>query len=350
MNNPIDLAIIHYIKAFFTKHFSATCSVKLIKIAELEIALHFAHPEVEEKYFSALSHLEVPSSANLALDVFIFDLHSLKTDQPLSQFVRNFFYQASGLKGQADDLPYTSESRLFYFHEIAYYYNERFKTALWIDSDTKSLGAPYWAHPLRFLLYDWLQCKGLQMTHVAAVSLNGKAALFCGDSGSGKSTLTVSCLMQDFNILGDDKCVVSLDSTPKVHSLYNTIKLFEKKVCDFKQFKADPKLSIETPLGVKSVFYLNSLYQDKMALCAPIKTIIKLQVNKDLKAPKLRLMSSYETAKHLSFSTISVCKWVNPAQVLKNLHALALKVPGYYLELAPQHEQNVELVKNVLSQ
>jgi hypothetical protein len=126
---------------------------------------------------------------------------------------------------------------------VSTYCDERFLTA--VDVHTASLSLfdqarscarfwvedarrmAYWqsASPLRLILSWWAACRGMQLTHAAAVAGPAGAALLVGGAGVGKSTTSLTCMRAGMQFLGDDYCLVGTGAPPIVHRVYTTAKL-----------------------------------------------------------------------------------------------------------------------------
>jgi hypothetical protein len=90
-----------------------------------------------------------------------------------------------------------------------------------------SAGVPRWMDraPFRTILTWWAADRGLALLHASAVAGRDGAVVLAGTSGAGKSTTAMACLAAGMDLLGDDACVVSTGSEPKVWSLYRLAKL-----------------------------------------------------------------------------------------------------------------------------
>ncbi len=86
---------------------------------------------------------------------------------------------------------------------------------------------PFWeiASPFRNIFHWWSTEFGAQLTHAAAVGLDGEGVLLTGRGGSGKSTTTMACLEHGLNTAGDDYVLLAADPEPVAYSLYSTTKM-----------------------------------------------------------------------------------------------------------------------------
>jgi hypothetical protein len=68
--------------------------------------------------------------------------------------------------------------------------------------------------------------------HASAVSVNGRAILFCGASGAGKSTLAAALAQRGFPLMTDDVCAITIGSNgaPMVHPDGRQLKLWSQAI------------------------------------------------------------------------------------------------------------------------
>ena len=80
--------------------------------------------------------------------------------------------------------------------------------------------------------------------HGSAVSVNGKAILFCGPSGAGKSTMAAVLAQRGFPLVTDDICAISVSSagTPMVHPVGRQLKLWAQAIerLDLAESRGEP--------------------------------------------------------------------------------------------------------------
>lgn len=74
-----------------------------------------------------------------------------------------------------------------------------------------------------------LHQRKLIVLHASAVSIGGKAQLFCGASGAGKSTLAAALTQRGHPLISDDICVIGIrDGTAFVHSDGRQTRLWDR--------------------------------------------------------------------------------------------------------------------------
>lgn len=91
--------------------------------------------------------------------------------------------------------------------------------------DTQRIPGYERAAPARVAFHWWFASIGAQLVHAAAVAFQGEAILLVGKSGAGKSTTSLRCMEAGFEFLGDDYCLLTMGTTPGIHSLFGSAKL-----------------------------------------------------------------------------------------------------------------------------
>ena len=140
-------------------------------------------------------------------------------------------------------------------HSLSLLDLDRREGVFWLQ---QSASLPYWtiASPLRTLLHWWMEERGGQLLHAAAIGTEDGGLLLTGMGGVGKSTTALTCLAEGMSYVGDDYVLVTLDPEPVVHSLYATAKVNVEAIDRFRQF--GPRL-LASPAGVpqKAVMFLD---------------------------------------------------------------------------------------------
>ena len=112
----------------------------------------------------------------------------------------------------------------------------RQRVAVWFaDAAT----APEW------LIYDQIRNalhlashdRNFGLFHAAALRYAGTGCLITGKSGSGKSTLTAAAVTHGFEMAGDDFVLIETLRRPRVHAVFDTIKLDERGLAKFPRYR-----------------------------------------------------------------------------------------------------------------
>jgi Glycosyl transferase family 2 len=303
------------------------------------VRLLFAGTQMVPYLTPALEHLRMPESDTPDVTLCIWDSDSTNTKMVPPPFKWDCFTDRGDIWG------FNSRRIKTAFHWIECSLNlldlETCTGIYWVDrADT----LPYWVHasPLRTLFHWWMENKGCQLLHAAAVGTRQGAVLITGKGGIGKSTTALSCLQSDLYYLADDYVIARVEPEPLVYSLYSTAKLNADHVANFpdlKRFVTNPdKLDQE-----KAVMFLYPHLNGKIAREMPLKAILTPRVmNQDETGTSA--VSRWTIERALSFTTMSQLPCVG-----RHTHDFVTKLsaalPSYALELG----QNLKKIPTAIS-
>jgi hypothetical protein len=99
------------------------------------------------------------------------------------------------------------------------------KIGYWLE--LRSTGMAYLdrSAPMNGLLTFWFGSRKRYLFHGAGVGESDRGVLILGRGGAGKSTTALACLEAGLPFAGDDYCLLSMNGSPWVHSLYGCAKL-----------------------------------------------------------------------------------------------------------------------------
>jgi len=127
--------------------------------------------------------------------------------------------------------------------------------------------------------------RGLLPIHGSAVTSGDFAFLLSGESGTGKSTLANAFIKNDYLLLTDDVCVVSLNNEkPLAHPAYPQMKLWKKSI-DFLNINLENLRKIHQEVE-KYAISVPAHYFNKPV---PLKYIFILEKNKNATIEILKL-------------------------------------------------------------
>lgn len=193
-----------------------------IAVAGTIIRLVFAGEALEKLLLPALAHLIVDEASVPDVTFHVWDSESTGVVNIPPPVERHCFSERGDIWGLHSPVVRSA------FHWSDFSLNlldlETRHGVYWIRS-TQDL--PYWsiASPLRTLFHWWLETRGAQLLHAAAVGVNGRGVLITGRGGVGKSNTALACLAAGFQYVGDDYIAVTGGPSPKAYSLYRTAKL-----------------------------------------------------------------------------------------------------------------------------
>ena len=137
------------------------------------------------------------------------------------------------------------------------------------DADT----IPEWViyneirNALHWLSYE----RNFGLFHAAALRLGAVGCLITGKSGSGKSTITAAAIAHGFDTAGDDFVLIETTTAPRVHAVFDTVKLDDKSLARFSQFQP----FVRNPRrGDKAIVHLFDSSRDRIASGFPLHVIL----------------------------------------------------------------------------
>jgi hypothetical protein len=161
--------------------------------------------------------------------------------------------------------------------------NEEWNTRCLIDADKRH--AIVWfgdaAMIPEWVIYDqirnalhWLSYeRNFGLFHAAALRLGAVGCLITGKSGSGKSTITAAAIAQGFDTAGDDFVLIETKTVPRVHAVFDTVKLDDKSLARFSQFEPfvrNPRRRADD----KAIIHLFDSSRDRIASGFPLHMIL----------------------------------------------------------------------------
>ena len=298
------------------------------------------------KLTRAFQHLKIEKSADPPdFTIFLWDATTGKKRLPPIDWA--YFMQTADFK--------TKEGPV-YFHwldsiEALSLIHMQKNKAFYLVRDAKNL--PWWVEgcPLQTIVHAWLQERGLQLTHTAAIGDETGALLLTGKGGSGKSTTALSCLKGGLNYIGEDHAVldlapVSINGAPKVWSIYQSAK--------WKPFTRtlfpDYETHIVNPTSAdfeKALVFYDALFPSQIRDSLPIRAIVSLSVGQE-RAPKLNSVDASFAVQQLMLSTLQQLPFCGPHTVAF-FKKIGASTKHYHLVLGRNLEENVEQLKVLLT-
>lgn len=202
--------------------------------------------------------------------------------------------------------------------------------------------------PLLLISHWWWRTLGWQITHAAAVGLNGQGVLLAGRGGSGKSTTALNCLAAGWQYVADDYCLLEAEPAPHAHSLFNSGKLTSDSLTRFPELARlvkEPLAQATAATGKALVFLHEQLapqITDKLALRAVVLPRVTGERDTHVKPA-----SAAAGLRALAPSTIF--QLANADQTaLRTLAALVRSLPCFHLELGTEPAQIPAAIERLL--
>ncbi len=303
------------------------------RLAGFVICLHFASIDLVNRLGPALEHLRIEASESVDFTICIWN------DSPIS-----WPYVSRAMRGEVTGYNTDRFYTVADIHtQVLHLFDKERNLALY-RIQTK---LPWWigGSPFQLLFHWWLQTKGFQLTHAAAVGYPQGAVLMAGKSGSGKSTTSLSCMKAGMQYLGEDYCLVGNKSPLQVHSIYNSAKIEERTLQWFPELKAHVANTWRSEKE-KAFFYHHTFQPQKILLSSPLKAILSLQIEPDQES-WLEPIASHEVLAPLTASTLWQLTHTGPP-VFHHLKKVAESLPCYRLHLGADLTQAPKWIEKIL--
>ena len=299
--------------------------LRYYQLAQFTLCLKFAGEALASPLTAALEHLEIEAVENPDLTICIWD--SISTQTP--SFEIPWSPDSYALRGEVVGY-HCEQIRIFVQTGILHVFHEKQNTALYWTRDHRNL--PWWiaGSPLQILIHLWMQRKGLQLTHAAAVGYPEGGVLLTGKGGAGKSTTTLGCMELGMRYLSEDYCLLSSAPAPWIYSVYNSAKITDTTLSRFPNLGNRVQNSSRQE-GDKALLFHQQFQPEKILLGCPLKAIIALQIT-DLQQSRLEPVNPVSIFASLSASTLWQLHYAGPS-IVHHLKQVALSVPCYQLFL-----------------
>jgi hypothetical protein len=192
--------------------------------------------------------------------------------------------------------------------------------------------APEWLvyDQIRNALHLASRGRGFGMFHAAALRYRGVGCLITGKSGSGKSTMTAAAVTRGFETAGDDFVLIETDGSPHAHAVFDTIKLDERGLTEFPQFR--PFIRNATrPAEDKAITHLYDAAPERIASGFPLRAILHARLTGERQS---RIVASTRAAAYLALtpSTMFLLRAEN-REVGAKCAALVASLDAYAFEI-----------------
>ena len=217
------------------------------------------------------------------------------------------------------------------------------KRAYYVIRSSKDL--PWWTEgtPLQEILYAYLQEKGYQLTHTAAIGDEKGAILLSGKGGSGKSTTTLACLREGLSYLGEDHCILA---KARVFSVYSSAK-WTPYTCElFPEYKR-----WVAPFGKvgreKALVFYPEIFPSQIKSSLPIRAAIALSVG-TAQLPIIQSSDASHTLQSLMISTAQQLPF-RCSRAMGIVKDIVTPISHYRLQLGRDIRANVQLIRELIN-
>lgn len=244
---PTTEQVFDYAKTIFARAAAASAVSVVFHLAGYVIRINFAGDALPPLLTPAFAHLAPAQDLPADLTVCCWD--DASSGEAMVEPDRSARHGGIDFTDGPVRIAWEPEQRGFSAFSIAQ------RLALMRVPDAQTL--PSWerAAPLRRILHWWAAARGLQLVHAAALGDRSGGVLLVGRGGSGKSTTALACIGSPIGYAGDDYCLISIDTEPRVHALYSSGKADPAAVARLPQLAAAFAASTLQSEG-KSVIFL----------------------------------------------------------------------------------------------
>lgn len=317
---------------------------RLYRIGPWLIRLRSAGRDFLDAIGPALRHLEVPTGPPPSLTVDLWDTASSEVMWPISDWDGVRVTSRGELSGLLDaervqvamDLVGVMVSALDHQRDHAVFWVRR------IDD----LSVLHRGSPLRTLLQWWLNRRGHQVAHAAAVGLEGQGVLLTGRGGSGKSSTSLVCFEAGLQFAGDDHVALAGNPTRRVHSLYCTGKLERDQLVHVPLLRPTAVSWPELPLD-KVLVNAHRAVPDRVVSGLEVRAILLPRVTGEPHT-HVRPATRGEALAALAPSTVFSLAG-SGASEFKWLASYVRKLPCFWLELGADRREIPEKIAGVLA-
>lgn len=309
--------------AFARSEHSADRRERLLEVAGRTISLRFAGPRIESVVWPAFAHLACAPTETPDLTLACWDDASARvvTPEPSGTAPRAGLDFVDGAVRLAWD---ASRRALAAF-------DPRRSLGLLRFFDVADIEAWERSAPARRILHWWAADQGMQLVHAAAVGTPSGGVLLVGRGGSGKSTTALACIGSGLLYAGDDYVLMSLDASPRVHSLYGTGKANAGSIERLPTLRNSFTQSVLRIAG-KTVIGVAHDFPAAMIASFPLRAIVVPRVVED--NPRVTRLSPAAALRALAPSTMMQLPGDREG-TLRRLAALVRGLPCFELSVGP---------------
>jgi hypothetical protein len=202
------------------------------------------------------------------------------------------------------------------------------------------------ASPVRNVLYWWMCSHDRQMVHAAATGNSYGGVLIGGKGGSGKTTTSLICLESGLLYAGDNYILLSEESAPIAHSVYNSCTLHPPHLHSQFAWLVPRASNLSKLESEKALIFVQEHYPRSVTTDLAVKAILLPEITGQ-RAAKLRRISAAQCLVLLAPSSIFNLPTAG-ADDFRYIARFVRRVPSYVLELGSDMSAVPELVTGLL--
>jgi hypothetical protein len=225
---------------------------------------------------------------------------------------------------------YNSETKTYYFAQ-----NEKFS----IDIIRKM------GHLFAVQINAMMKDSDMALVHAAAVGIDDKGVLICARGEGGKSTLSISAMLEGFQYVSDDYLILSKTDQLYAHPIYSFTNIFPQTQAKMVGLKS--KLMWDSYWRPQKQTLDISAHHDSFVKKLPIKAVIFPRIA-DVEIPFIEPVEKGKAIAQMIHSTIHQLGDYDNAGHIKKLIALTSDLEAYQINLSPDLEANVKILRNFI--
>jgi hypothetical protein len=226
--------------------------------------------------------------------------------------------------------------------------NEEWNTRSFIDADKRhaivwvgnAAAVPEWViyDQIRNALHWLSHNRNFGLFHAAALRLGATGCLITGKSGSGKSTITAAAVANGFDTAGDDFVLIETTTAPRVHAVFDTVKLDDKSLARFSNLGPFIRNPVRRP-DEKAIVHLFDSNRERLASDFSLHAILHARLTGELQSRIIRSAPA-DAFRALAPSSLLLLR-AQSKQVAANCAKLVSHLDTYAFEIGTDVEAAV---------
>jgi hypothetical protein len=321
---------------------SGEASTQSIGIGDALIQFHFAGKAMARHVMRALAHLKTSDIGEPDLSLHVWDNETTRSPLLQPAWGATDYEDYGRIRGFNDDRFHAVMQ--FNPHILRCVDYERRVGIYWCQ-DADALPYHERGAPLRPLLHDWLERKGMLPIHGGVIGTEHGGVLLAGSGGAGKSNAALSCWAAGLRYLSDDFCCLAQNPWT-AYSLYSTGKVHSDSLHRLPQLAELVSNPAELDTE-KALFFLAEKHPDRLIRSLPLRAIVLPRVCPG-QSTQLLACSAATVQKALAISTIEMSR-NSAAVIFSKVAALLRALPCYELRVGDRGDDVPTVIRGLLS-
>lgn len=307
--------------------------LKNYNIGDYTIQFRFANEEMVPYQVPPFEHLLQESTQNPDLVIHIWDSGTTGVSMAPAPWAASDYLARGEVQGYNDNRFNTA---VHGGSDVLNILDKENNQAIWWVRDVRNIPTWEYGSPMVYILSWWMSYHNRQFIHAGAVGTGDCGILLTGKGGSGKSMTALLCLNSDLLYAGDDYCLVNLDDSPTIYSIYSSAKIFQKDIDKLPHINT--KDTIQSVMDdEKLLLFLHKSFREKIVKSFPLKYIFIPRISNSVDT-SITKATSMDALKALAPSTIFQLSR-SGAKTFQNIAKIVKAVPGFFINLGSDTNQ-----------